>query len=79
MCVEPEQAKRRISFDIRHHGNTKVAERASDLNYLPIRPGVLPFRQNPRAWTGPDILINVDGNTVVVQLERGTGFFVHHA
>lgn len=74
-AVEKEQAKRRIAFAIRHPSNPKAKEMSSRLRDLPSRSPVLVWRTKPKLWEGPFRFISVEGETAVVQLNRGRRIF----
>lgn len=73
--VRKEQAKRRIAFGLRHGSGPKGVEQSEELRKLPSNSPVLVYRETENKWLGPYPLIQVDGETVVVQLPSGRKIF----
>lgn len=79
-AVEHEQAKRRLAFALRHPSGPKGKEATAALAQIPPGSRVLVYRTKNKKWEGPKWegphrLISLDGETVVVQTERGRKIF----
>lgn len=66
-----EQARRRISFHLRHSHGPRELENTSDLSLLPAGSMVLIYRAKSNQWEGPHMFITCDDETVLVQPRQG--------
>lgn len=64
-----------IYFGLKHSNSPKAREAGKERDKLPIGSKVLVFRDAAKAWTGPFLLIDLQGETVVVQIPRGRRIF----
>ena len=74
-AVATEQAKRRLAFALRHPSSPKSKETSLALQNLPSGSLVLVYRTKSKRWEGPFRYISCEGETVVVQLQRGRRIF----
>ena len=70
-----EYAKRKVAFGLRHTHSPKGKEQEDDLSKLPFGSPVYVYRDKPKQWEGPFKFVNLDGNTVTVQLPHGRRIF----
>lgn len=77
--VEQEQARRRISFGLRHIGGPKRTETSEKLHHLPAGSKVLVYRTTTKTLEGPHIFIDIVGETVVEQTKRDEAYIGPHA
>ena len=70
-----EHAKRKIAFGLKHCRGPKGKEQSSELYKLPAGSPVYVYREVSKSWEGPFPFINIDGETVVVQLPHGRRIF----
>lgn len=73
--AEFAQSKRRIEFVLRHPSGPNDNDNLNHLTFLPIGSSVLVWRTSSKDWTDPHKLINMDGETIVVQLPKGRKIF----
>ena len=76
--VRKEQAKRRIAFGLKTAGGPVGKESSESLKNLPAGSSVLVYRKDSKKWEGPYTFINIDGETVTVQLPHGRKIFRSH-
>ena len=75
IAVEREQAKRRLSFALKHSGGPIGKEISEKLRDLPSGSPVLVYCTVTKRWEGPFLFISVQGETAVIQLPRGRKIF----
>lgn len=68
--VSREQARRRIAFARSHTRDSKAKKASQDLQDLPSGASVLVWRTRDRKWKRTWRSISIEGETVVVQLDR---------
>jgi len=73
--VRKEQAKRRVAFGLRTNGIPVGKENSEELRKLPAGAEVLIYRNKSKIWEGPFPFINIEGETVTVQLPSGRKIF----
>ena len=73
--IQEEQAKRRVSFALRHTAGPKAKEISQRLVDLPSGSPILLFRTSTKKWEGRYKFISVDGETAVIQLNKGRKIF----
>lgn len=66
-----EIAKRKTQFALKHTRTPKGKESSLDLHDLPAGAPVFVWRESSDSWEGPYLFINIEGETVVVQLPHG--------
>lgn len=74
-AAEKEQAKRRIAFRLRFHGNAQLEEHSKLLECFPTVSKVLVLRKPTSSGNGPFPFIGVGGNTAVVPLPNRRRIF----
>ncbi len=73
--VLKEHAKRKVAFGMKHYRGPKGKEYNAELNKLPAGAPVYVYRDRSKSWEGPFPFLNIDGETVVVQLPKGRKLF----
>lgn len=73
-AVTREQAKRRIALGLKSK-SPKGVEHSTELRKLPAGAKVYVFRQKTKKWEGPFIFVEIQGETVTVQLPAGRKIF----
>lgn len=73
--VSTEQAKRRLAFEKRHPSSPKAKELSQKLMDLSSGSPVLMYRTKTKTWDGPYRYMNINVETVVVQLNKGRKIF----
>ena len=69
--VQEVQAKRKISFALRHPSSNQAQQQEEDLQKLPAGSPVLVYREGTKKWEGPFPFISVDKVVAAVQLPSG--------
>lgn len=82
LCIEAakkavltEQARRRITFALKHPSSPKAKEHSKLLMDLPAGSPILVYRTTSKKWEGPFKFISIEGETAVIQLHRGRKIF----
>lgn len=73
--VQKEQAQRRVALGLRAKGIPIRGEISEKFLKLPAESPVYVYRAHRKRWEGPFPFIQIDGETVVVQLSPGRRIF----
>lgn len=77
-AAQTEQAKRRLAFSTCQPSGTKAVESSEKLRKLLAGSSVLVYRVYEKKWKGLFKLLSVEGETAVVQIDRGRWLLHSH-
>ena len=69
--MQKEQSSRRIAFGLNHNTSVKEKNQSEELKRLPACSKVFVYKQKSGKWEGPQTFIEVQGETVTVQMPTG--------